>query len=128
MRPVGHGDVTAAACALLRVPAEKRAHLLARLLAEAETADAYRRETGRLHPLWGNGSLMGAAMGHARAREPFLDEPEYAACMAMVFEALVVRGDRRGADKRARCRAETGAACRECTPRHPLAISPMASR
>ena len=101
MRPVGHGDVAAAACVLLHAPPEARAGLLARLLAEAETADAYRRELGRLHPLWGNGSLMGAAMGHPRAREPFLDEPDYAACMALVFEALVARGDaRRGGQGR----------------------------
>ncbi len=91
MRPVGHGDVSAAACALLRVERAERPRLLGRLLAEAECADAYRRETGRLHPLWGNGALMGAALGHARAPEPPLDDPEYAACMALVFEALVAR-------------------------------------
>jgi len=94
MRPVGHGDVSAAACALLHVAADARARLLGRMLAEAETADAYRQETGRLHPLWGNGSLMGAALGHARAREPFLDDPQYASCMAMVFDALVQRHQR----------------------------------
>ena len=79
------------ACALLRVAPDARTGLLGRILAEAETADAYRRETGRLHPLWGNGSLMGAALGHARAREPSLDSPDYAACMVLVFEALVAR-------------------------------------
>ena len=91
MRPVGHGDVSAAACALLAAPRAARPALLARLLAQAETADAYRRELGRLHPLWGNGSLMGAARGQRRAREPFLDDPDYAACMVLVFEALVAR-------------------------------------
>ena len=91
MRPVGHGDVSAVACALLPAQRCMRPRLLERILAEVETADAYRRETGRLHPLWGNGSLMGAALGHARAREPFLDDPDYAACMALVFEALVAR-------------------------------------
>ena len=64
------------------------------MLAEAETADAFRRETGRLHPLFGNGSLMGAALSRARAPEPFLDDPEYASCMAMVFDALVQRHQR----------------------------------
>ncbi len=91
MRPVGHGDVSAAACVLLAAAPDSRPRLLARLLAEAETADAYRLETGRPHPLWGNGSLMGAALTHARASEPALDDPDYAACMALIFEALVRR-------------------------------------
>ena len=94
MRPVGHGDVSAAACVLLRAAHADRPRLLGRMLAEAETADAYRREVGRLHPLWGNGSLMGAALGRPRAPEPFLDDPDYAACMALVFEALVQRHQR----------------------------------
>ncbi|HHB81401.1 MAG TPA: hypothetical protein ENK83_06625 [Aliiroseovarius sp.] len=94
MRPVGYGDVSALACALLHMPAADRPGLLGRILAEAETADAYRRETGRLHPLWGNGSLLGAALCHERAREPALDDPEYAACMVLVYEALVRRHSR----------------------------------
>ena len=94
MRPVGHGDVSAAACVLLKAEREQRPRLLGRMLAEAETADAYRRELGRLHPLWGNGSLMGAALRHKRAPEPFLDDPDYASCMAMVFDALVQRHQR----------------------------------
>ncbi len=94
MRAVGHGDVAAAACALLPIPRAKRRAVLARILAEAETADAYRLEIGRLHPFWGNGSLMAAALAHERAAEPSLDDPEYASCMVLVFEALVARATR----------------------------------
>ena len=91
MRRVLHGDVTAAARALLAAPPAGRAGLLARLLAEAEAADAYRLATGRAHPRWGTGSLMSAALARPVAREPFLDDPDYAACLIQVFAALVAR-------------------------------------
>lgn len=91
MRPMGHGDLTAAGCALLSVAPAARRELLSRMLAEAEAADAYRRETGRVHPLWGNGSLMSVAMVLPRSREPFLDDPDYAACLAMIFDAVLER-------------------------------------
>lgn len=91
MRPVLHGDVTMAALALLAVPPDARAALLARILDEAERADRFRRQTGRAHPLWGGGSLMAAAMTRPRAREPYLDDPGYAACLAMLFDALGAR-------------------------------------
>lgn len=91
MRRVLYGDVRAAARALLAVPEEARERLLTRLFAEAEAADAHRLETGRAHPHYGTGSLMSAALSHRVAREPYLDDPTYAACMAEVFEALVER-------------------------------------
>lgn len=91
MRRVLHGDVSATARALLAVPPEARGALAARLLREAGAADRFRLATGRAHPLWGNGSLMSAAMRYPRAREPYLDDPDYAACMAMLFEALIAQ-------------------------------------
>ena len=91
MRPMGHGDMSAAGCALLSVAPAARAELLNRMLTEAEAADAYRRDTGRVHPLWGNGSLMSVAMVRPRRREPFLDDPDYAACLAMIFDAVIDR-------------------------------------
>lgn len=91
MRPVAHGDLSAAGCALLSVAPAARAELLHRMLTEAEAADAFRRDTGRVHPLWGNGSLMSVAMVRPRRREPFLDDPDYAACLAMILDALIAR-------------------------------------
>lgn len=98
MRRVLHGDVTAAARAMLAAPAEARARLLTRLLVEAEAADAYRLRTGRAHPLFGTGSLMSAALAHPVTREPYLDDPDYAACLARVFETLAQRRAGQGAD------------------------------
>jgi hypothetical protein len=91
MRPVLHGDVAVAGRVLLAAPPPARAALLARMLREADLADAWRQTTGRAHPVWGGGSLMAAAMARPRAPEPFLDDPDYAACLALVFEALVAR-------------------------------------
>ncbi len=92
MRPALQGDVTAAALALLAAPPPARGALLARMLHEADAADAHRLATGRAHPDWGTGSLMSAAMKRPRAPEPFLDEPDYASCQALVFTALAARG------------------------------------
>jgi len=91
MRRVLHGDVVAAARVLLATAPERRPGLLGRMLREADAADAHRRATGRAHPVWGTGSLMSAALARTRAPEPYLDDPDYAGCMAQVFEALVAR-------------------------------------
>lgn len=39
-----------------------------RLLAEAEPADRFRLREGRLHPAFGNGTLMAAALARPRVR------------------------------------------------------------
>ncbi|MEY8839126.1 hypothetical protein AB9K41_08875, partial [Cribrihabitans sp. XS_ASV171] len=61
MLPVLHGDVSAAARALLPVPPDQRRRLCRRMIGEADCARAHVRRTKRAHPLFGNGSLMAAA-------------------------------------------------------------------
>jgi hypothetical protein len=92
VRRVLPGDVSAAGCALLAVPAASRPALLSRLLAETAAADRYRISTGRAHPLWGNGSLGAAALTRPRVCEPYLDDADYAACLALVFDRLAGLG------------------------------------
>ena len=82
MRPVLHGDVSAAARALYRMPAPLRAETCARMIAEAEIADRFRARTGQAHPLFGNGSLMGAARKRPLAAEPGFGDADY--CMALI--------------------------------------------
>ena len=89
MRPVLHGDVTHAARALLRVPEPARAAFCAALIRNTELADRHRARTGRVHPFWGNGSLMAAARVHPLAPEPDFDNDSYCACMELVLRALV---------------------------------------
>ncbi|GKY88739.1 DUF7742 family protein [Sinisalibacter aestuarii] len=91
MRPVLHGDLTMAGLALLAAPPEARPMLLARMLEEADRADSYRKTTGRAHPHLGCGSLMSVAMSRPRMAEPYLDDPDYAACLGLVLQALVAR-------------------------------------
>ncbi len=88
MRRVLHGDVSAVACVLYPLQKSDRAGLLASLFAQADAAEIYRTRHRGLHPVWGDGSLMSAALAYPHTSEPFLDDPDYAACMAMIFTAL----------------------------------------
>ena len=46
------------------------------MLEKAHAADRFRKNCGRAHPLWGNGSLMAAALTECgRAGEPRLSDP-----------------------------------------------------
>lgn len=56
MRRVQIGDLLALAGAVARQPAD--AGLAVRLCREAHAAHLYAKRFGRLHPHWGNGSLM----------------------------------------------------------------------
>jgi hypothetical protein len=102
MLPVLHGDVVTAARVLLAAPRPERGRMLARMLEEADWADAFRRRTGRIHRLWGDGSLRAAAAARPRAAEPPLDDPDYCRCLLLVFEALLAR--RAGLSRRRRRR------------------------
>lgn len=91
MRPVLHGDVVAAARALLAVAEADRDALSERMLDEAGWADACRKRTGRAHPVWGDGSLMAAALRRGPPPEPLLNDTEYCTCLIRVLEAVVAR-------------------------------------
>lgn len=89
MRPLLHGDVSAAARVLLTLPPHSRDGYCRRLIAEAEAADRHVLKTGRLHPLFGNGSLMAAARTRPLADEPGFDDPDYCMCFETVLRHLV---------------------------------------
>lgn len=89
MRSVLHGDVTAAARALLMVPAAARETLCRRMIQEADFADRYAKRLGRPHRDWGNGTLMAAARARPLADEPSLGEERYCQCLEMVFRELL---------------------------------------
>ncbi|GAB4269144.1 MAG: hypothetical protein Kow0013_20490 [Pararhodobacter sp.] len=96
MPPVTLTDLSAAARVLLAVPESRREAALAALLARAALADRTRRETGRLHPVYGNGTLMAAALAHPRADPASPGDSDYLACLAAVIDAILAR---RGASK-----------------------------
>lgn len=89
MRPVGHGDVTAAARAMLCVPPVAREALCKRMIQEADFADRYAKRMGRPHRDWGNGTLMAAARARPLADEPHLGEERYCRCLETVFRLLL---------------------------------------
>lgn len=92
MRPVLHGDVSSAARVLLRAPEAQRRDLCERMIREAEAADDHVRRFGKLHPLFGNGSLMSAARKRVLATEPGFDDLSYCACFELVLRCLISRG------------------------------------
>ena len=83
-----HTDAVAAARVLLRHPRERRPWILHRMLTEAALADAWRRQTGRAHPRWGDGSLMATALRRPTAIEPPLSDPVWCRLVAYVYLAL----------------------------------------
>jgi hypothetical protein len=91
MRPVLQMDVTSAARALLDVAPDARPACIRRLIDRADAADRYRRRTRRAHPLWGNGTLMAAAMARSLPRQPRSDDPEFLDCQFTVVAALLER-------------------------------------
>jgi len=91
VRQVLHADVVAAARVLLSETDEGRAGLLARMLDEAHWADLYRKRTGRAHPIWGDGSLMTAALRRPAPPEPPLSDSRYCGCLVQVLQAIMAR-------------------------------------
>lgn len=89
MRAVLLSDVVAAARALRAAPAPRRADLCARLFREADWADRHTRRLGRIHPLWGNGTLLGAAQARRLAPVGTFNDLEYCACFQMVIAGVI---------------------------------------
>jgi hypothetical protein len=89
MRHLAPSDLTAAARALLPLAPPERPRAMARMIAEAEAADRYRKRAGRAHALWGNGTLEAAARGREIAPQPSLSDTDYLSCLAEVLDALV---------------------------------------
>jgi hypothetical protein len=89
VQPVTLTDIATAARVLLAVPPPRREAALAALLARATLADRTRRETGRLHPRYGNGTLMAAALAHPRAEPRSPGDSEYLSCLAAVLEGVL---------------------------------------
>ena len=89
MRPVTVTDLCAAARVLLALPEERRAPAMLALIARADLADRHRLATGRLHPAYGNRTLLAAALAHP-ARDPEgAGNRDYLACLAQAADALL---------------------------------------
>ena len=83
-----HADVVAAARVLRDQPCYRRHFVLKRMLREAERAHAWRSDWKRHHPIWGDGTLLGAALRRNPLPEPVLVDDDYCRCLALVYAAL----------------------------------------
>ncbi len=88
IRPATIGCAIAAARALLAQPAPRRPFVLWRMLREAARAEAYRQASGRMHPVWGDGTLMASALRRPCTPEPSLEDADYRKCLIAVLTAL----------------------------------------
>lgn len=64
MKPLIYNDILAAASCVSG--ADDPAAIMRGLIREAETAERHQRVSGRAHPVFGDGSLMAAALRHGR--------------------------------------------------------------
>jgi hypothetical protein len=76
MRQLLMGDLIAASRAVLVLPPDQRRQAIAKMLYHAHSADKFVKQTQKLHPQWGNGSLMAAA-ARPPGPEPFAGELAY---------------------------------------------------
>ena len=87
MRPLMHGDLVTAGRALLTVPPACRQAHINTLVIRSRAADKYRKQYGKCHPEWGEGSLMSCARHYSQPPEPVLSNPDYAQALRCVLEA-----------------------------------------
>jgi hypothetical protein len=89
MRSVTQTDLMAAARVLLQAPPASRAAEAETMITQAQLADKYRCQTGRLHPRFGNGTLLSVALCRPSSEPQTPGDPEYLACMALMIDALL---------------------------------------
>ena len=95
MSPVIYNDVLAAVSVVAGHPPECRATVATALIREADLADAYRQAQGAAHPVFGDGSLVTAALRHGRRGAVSFQCPCGLAAWIAVLEALAARAARR---------------------------------
>lgn len=61
---------------------------MARVLDEARVAGHWIAKTKTCHPVWGDGTLMSAALRRGQSPHFPMSDPEYAACLADVARAV----------------------------------------
>ncbi len=85
-----HGDVVALARVLLGVERDERTALCDRIFDKAHAADKYRKRFRRYHNELGDGQLASACHGLKLSPEPFLSDKNYADCLRIIFERVIV--------------------------------------
>jgi hypothetical protein len=89
MRAVLHRDIVALAKCLLALPCQQRASFATLQLQLAHAADCYRIRFGKVHEIYGNGTLGSCCAKAPYQSERPLDDPDYVDCMIKALEAAV---------------------------------------
>ncbi len=90
MRALLHVDVVTAARVLLTVPCRKRGAVCDQLFDRAHAADKYRKRFGRYLHGYGSGSLASACWDWMLMPEPFLSNKDYAHCLSVIFDRVLL--------------------------------------
>lgn len=91
MTPVIYNDVLAAVSVVAAAPPERQASVVAELIHEAELAEAYRLRYRVAHPVFGDGSLITAALRHDRRGSCSFQSLEGLTAWLCVLSALLTR-------------------------------------
>ena len=83
-----HNDLMAVARLMRSKPREMRRWVMVRVLDEACAASHWVTETKTCHPVWGDGTLMSAALRRGCPPGYGLDDAEYGTCLADVARAI----------------------------------------
>lgn len=89
MRAVLHQDIVALARCLLVLPTSERGRAARHMVALTSRADCFRMQEGRVHPLYGNGTLSSCCQSAPKAAERRLDDPDYGECLIRALEAVL---------------------------------------
>ena len=88
MQEVLIDDVLAAAAVVAHVPSHLQEWVLRRLFCEATAADLYRKDRGRAHWIWGDGTLATAAGRRPRYSPARLSDPCFRQSVLRVIQSL----------------------------------------
>ncbi len=88
MHEIWLGDAAMAARALCGVGPSRRGWLLRRLMLETRRARLHVARTGTAHPIWGDGSIMAAAMRRHPPSETSLGKGDFRICLISVLRTL----------------------------------------
>ena len=92
MHAPNHSDLIALARLIRARPTEMRRWVLARVLCEATAAAEWMGAHGSCHPVWGDGTLMAAALRRGPLPQFGLDDRDYCTCLASAVRALAAHG------------------------------------
>ncbi|MFA8385261.1 MAG: hypothetical protein ACEPO2_06520 [Pelagibaca sp.] len=91
MTPVIYNDVLAAVSVVAAAPPDRQASVMAELIREADLAEMYRLSYRAAHPVFGDGSLIAAALRHDRRGSCSFQSREGLTAWLCVLSALLAR-------------------------------------